>query len=160
MNIRRLWGLVALGALVVGATAAPAHAKPMEPNTVADMCGPGYVVVRSEQVVRFDDTLPAGVVHIEYNPFTRSFCGFAIKSRWVGVATDMHVATVGADMETTPVNSVSGPSFHAIGPSRRQAWEDSGKNCVLFGARITDPQGNQYFHQSANPAIGFTRLCV
>ncbi|WP_344320403.1 hypothetical protein [Streptomyces macrosporus] len=110
--------------------------------------------------MRFDDALPAGTVHIEYNPLTRSFCGFAVKSRWIGTATDMHVATVGADMETTPLNSVSGPGFYAIGPSRQQAWEDGGKNCVLFGARIADPQGKQYFHQSANPAVGFTRLCV
>lgn len=98
------------------------------------MCGTGYAYVHAEPVVRSGSTLPAGTVYVQYDPYTRTFCGFALKSRWVGMATDMHV--------------------------REPAWEHDGRDCVLFGARMSDPQGNQYFHQSANAAIGYTRLCV
>lgn len=160
MSIRRLWSCVALGALALGAAAAPAAAAPSAPSTVGDVCGAGYAYVHAEPVVRSGSLLPAGTVYVEYNPYTRSFCGFAVKSRWVGVMTDMHVATVGASGTADKGNSLSGPSLYAMGPSRETAWEHDGQDCVLFGARISDPEGNQYFHQSANAAIGYTRLCV
>jgi hypothetical protein len=160
MNIRRLWNGVALGVLALGVTAAPAAAAPAAPSMTGDMCGVGYVYVRSESVVRHDSILPAGTVYVEYNPYTRSFCGFAVKSQWVGVATDMHVATVGASGTAGEKNSVSGSSLYAIGPSREAAWESDGQDCVLFGASISDPWGNHYYHRSANAAIGYTKLCV
>ncbi|MEV0693123.1 hypothetical protein [Streptomyces sp. NPDC050388] len=160
MNIRRLWSCVALGALALGVAAAPAAAAPLAPSTVGDVCGAGYAYVHAEPIVRSDSTLPAGTVYVQYNAYTRSFCGFAVKSQWVGVATEMSVATVGSSGTANQSNSASGPRLYSIGPSRDTAWESDGKHCVLFGASISDPEGNQYFHQSANPAIGYTRLCV
>ncbi|MGW3249821.1 hypothetical protein ACWDCX_04555 [Streptomyces fungicidicus] len=160
MSIRRLWSGAALGAVALGLGAAPATAAPLAPSAVGDMCGAGYAYVHAEPVVRSGSTLPAGTVYVQYDPYTRTFCGFALKSRWVGMATDMHVATVGASGAAEEGNSLSGTSLYAMVPSREPAWEHDGRDCVLFGARMSDPQGNQYFHQSANAAIGYTRLCV
>jgi hypothetical protein len=160
MSIRRIWSCVALAALALGAATAPAAAAPMAPSTVSDVCGAGYAYVHAEPIVRFDSILPAGTVYVQYNAYTRSFCGFAVKSQWVGTATEMSVTTMGASGGVTQSNTVSGPRLYSIGPSRDAALESDGKDCVLFGAYILDPAGNQYAHQSANPAIGFTRLCV
>jgi hypothetical protein len=137
-----------------GAGAAPAAnaagASAADPRL---LCGPGYVGVRQEAVVRFDDPVPVARFHLMYNPFIDTFCGVTVKTRYVGVGTETMAAVGGVE---GPMVINAGPRLLLAGP----VYDRPDQRCVLYGASLIAPDGQQYFHETANPAIGWSRYCL
>jgi hypothetical protein len=166
--MKRKLGLLVIAALAfvgVGLAASPAQAAPVAHASAAGsaaaynpyvLCGPGYTLARSEGVVRFDDPVRVATFYLMYNPFLDRFCGVTIKSRFVGISTET-MAGVGGASGTVIINS--GPRLFFAGPVSDRPTVDASGRCVLYGASLTDPQGNTYFHATANPAIGWSRYC-
>jgi hypothetical protein len=146
---------LALGA--VGLTAPAAHAATVNPSNPYLLCGVGFTLARNEAVVRDGDPGPAATFDLMYNPITDTFCGITIKTRFLGVNTET-MAGVGGASGTVITNT--GPRLYHAGP----VWEHPGfgstGRCVAYGASLTDPAGRTYYHQTANPAIGWSLYCL
>jgi hypothetical protein len=155
-TLRRLAVLVALPLATLTATigAAPtAHAATVSTADPHLLCGPGYVVARQEAVVRFGDPVPVARFHLMYNPFVDTFCGVTVKTRFVGVGTETMAAVGGVD---GPMVVNTGTRLLFAGP----VFDRPDARCVLYGASLTAPDGQLYFHETANPAIGWSRYCL
>jgi hypothetical protein len=156
--MRKLLRMAVLAvSLVFGLTAfAPTASASVNPYNPYALCGFGYTLKVKENVVRYGDPLPAATLYVMYNPATNLFCGVTIKERYIGVPTETGVGMYGYN-ETYA--SDQGMHFYYAGP----VWQlggFGGPKCIAYGAHMTDPLGNHYYHESANPAIGVTPYCV
>jgi hypothetical protein len=160
--MKRTLGLVGAAAMLastaIGVAAPAAHAESAAAVTPSVLCGPGFTLAKQENVVRFGDPVPAGTFNLMYNRFADTFCGVTVKTRFVGASTDTMAAVGGANpgmvVNSGPRLVIAGPVFDRTGD-----FASSGR-CVLYGASVTDPQGNAYFHETANPAIGWSMYCL
>lgn len=153
---RRISVLIMTILAALGASAAPAQADYNPYNPYA-LCGFGYLAGKTEQVTAGGDPLPAGTLHILYNPGLDTFCAVTIKSRWVGIGTDSWIGLAGG---TTGYVDSTGIRFYYNGPIYSRPFADhSMGTCISFGSRITSPGGVEYWHESVNPAIGYGLYC-
>jgi len=155
-TIRRFLALAALPLATLAVTVGAAPAAHAATAATADphlLCGPGYVVARQEAVVRFGDPVPVARFHLMYSPFVDTFCGVTVKTRYIGISTDTMAAVGGVD---GPMVINTGPRLLFAGP----VYDRPDKRCVLYGASLTAPDGQMYFHETANPAIGWSRYCL
>jgi hypothetical protein len=157
-KINLLVAIVALALTAIGLAPSAAHAATATAGNPYALCGLGFTIAKQERVVRFDDPAPVATFYLMYNRLTDSFCGVTIKTRYVGTSTETMAAVRGA-AQTMVINS--GPRFYVAGPvfDRPGDFGSLGR-CVLYGASLTDPKGKQYFHETANPAIGWSLYCL
>jgi hypothetical protein len=153
-----LLGVIATLALAAVALTAPAaHAGAVNLDDPYASCGAGFTLARNEAVVRDGDPESVATFYLLYNPITDTFCGITIKSRYLGVATDTMAGVGGA---SGSVVTSSGPRLYFAGPIWEHPGLGSAGRCVAYGASLTDPAGRTYYHQSANPAIGWSSYCL
>jgi hypothetical protein len=137
----------------IGLTAEGAHAAIVVPY---GSCGVGFTLVRKEAVVRADEAAPAAAFYLAYSVVTGTYCGITRKSRYIGVETETSAGVGGASGK---VITSSGPQLYLAGPVWDRPGFGSNHRCVLYGASLTAPDGRTYYHESANPAIGWSMYC-
>lgn len=156
--MRRILRTAVLAAtfLFAATMAAPAAQASVNPYSPSVLCGLGYQVKVVEDVVRWNDPVPAAELYLLHNPTTNLFCAVTIKQLWVGVPTETSVGVIGGTGQDL---HDSGWHYYYAGP----VWQVPGfgqPNCIGYGASLTDPYGNIYYHESANPAIGYGVYCL
>jgi hypothetical protein len=155
-KLRVLAVITALAVVAIGAWAPAANAAVNPFNPFAS-CGFGYTIAKQENVIAYGDPVPAARYFLMYNPTIDTFCGVTIKSLYVGVATDTSASVSGLSNTT---HTDLGPRLFVAGPVKDHPFSNELGRCVLYGASLTAPDGKSFFHETANPAIGFSLYCL